>query len=197
MKYTDSQSDLAMEDENNKLEPVENSLDLVKQTFIEMGFPDENPDDLKIVADILDMWKKSDFDDTTDFEYTQDQYVLLNDPDVMNVLNKCRQYYEPKRHLTKGDLRTILEQIAQGKLTRQDWDFKNGEPVTIEPSFTERIQAIKMLQEDADSTDNKATIQFVNNLVMPDGSVPKPNLDAPEAPPEGHYSLNLGDEEDT
>lgn len=182
--------------ENTNLPEVQNSLDLVKQTFIEMGFPDENPEDLKIVADILDMWKKSDFDDTTDFEYTQDQYVLLNDPDVMNVLNKCRQYYEPKRHLTKGDLRTLLEQIAMGKLTRQDWDFKNGEPVTIEPSFTERIQAIKMLQEDADSTDNKATIQFVNNLVMPDGTIPKPNLDAPEAPPEGHYSLNLGDEEE-
>ena len=192
MKYTDSQSDPVME--NTDLPVPENSLDLVKQTFIEMGFTDENPDDLKIVADILDMWKKSDFDDTTDFEYTQDQYVLLNDPDVMNVLNKCRQYYEPKRHLTKGDLRTILEQIAQGKLTRQDWDFKNGEAVTIEPSFTERIQAIKILQENADDNDNKATIQFINNLVMPDGSIPKPNLDAPEAPPEGHYSLNLGQE---
>ena len=95
-----------------------------------------------------------------------------------------------------SDLRTILEQIAQGKLTRQDWDFKNGEPVTIEPSFTERIQAIKMLQEGADDNDNKATIQFINNLVMPDGSVPKPNLDAPEAPPEGHYSLNMQDEGD-
>ena len=99
--------------ETNLPQAPENSLELVKQTFIEMGFTDENPDDLKIVADILDMWKKSDFDDTTDFEYTQDQYVLLNDPDVMNVLNKCRQYYEPKRHLTKGDLRTILEAIAQ------------------------------------------------------------------------------------
>ena len=192
MKYTDSRSDSVME--NTDLPVPENSLDLVKQTFIEMGFTDENPDDLQIVADILDMWKKSDFDDTTDFEYTQDQYVLLNDPDVMNVLNKCRQYYEPKRHLTKGDLRTILEQIAQGKLTRQDWDFKNGEAVTIEPSFTERIQAIKILQENADDNDNKATIQFINNLVMPDGSIPKPNLDAPEAPPEGHYSLNLGQE---
>lgn len=185
-----------MEENNNNtnLPEVQNSLDLVKQTFIEMGFTDENPDDLKIVADILDMWKKSDFDDTTDFEYTQDQYVLLNDPDVMNVLNKCRQYYEPKRHLTKGDLRTILEQIAQGKLTRQDWDFKNGEAVTIEPSFTERIQAIKMLQEGADDNDNKATIQFINNLTLPDGTIPKPNLDAPEAPPEGHYSLNLDQE---
>lgn len=193
MKYTDSQSDPVMEKDENLPIP-ENSLDLVTKTFIEMGFTDENPDDLKIVADILDMWKKSDFDDTTDFEYTQDQYVLLNDPDVMNVLNKCRQYYEPKRHLTKGDLRTILEQIAQGKLTRQDWDFKNGEAVTIEPSFTERIQAIKMLQEGADDNDNKATIQFINNLVMPDGTIPKPNLDAPEAPPEGHYSLNLDQE---
>ena len=67
--------------------------------------------------------------------------------------------------------------------------------MTIEPSFTERIQAIKMLQENADDNDNKATIQFINNLVMPDGTIPKPNLDAPEAPPEGHYSLNLdGDE---
>ena len=117
MQYTDSQSNPVMEE--NKLEPVENSFDLVKQTFIEMGFTDENPDDLQIVADILDMWKQSDFDDTTDFEYTQDQYVLLNDPDVMNVLNKCRQYYEPKRHLTKGDLRTIFAKIGISKMENQ------------------------------------------------------------------------------
>ena len=185
-----------MEEENNELPQNTEltTLELVSRTFVEMGFTDENPNDLEIVANILEMWKKSDFDDTTDFEYSSEQYALLNDPDVMNVLNKCRQYYEPKRHLTKGDLRTLLEQIAMGKLTRQDWDFKNGEPVTIEPTFTDRIQAIKMLQENADDGDNKATIQFVNNLIMPDGSVPKPHLDAPDAPPEGHYSLNLEEE---
>lgn len=168
-------------------------LELVTRTFADLGFTNENPDDLQAVTDILEMWKSKDFDDQDpDFEYTQEQYILLNDPDVMNVLNKCKQYYEPKRHLSKGDLRSILENIAMGKLTRQDYDFKNGAPVTIEPSFAERISAIKMLQEGADDDNKQATVQFINNIINPPGTTPqKPNIDAPTAPPEGHYSLNL------
>lgn len=165
---------------------------LVEDTFKELGFTNENPDDLDLVAEILDIWRNPDFDDSDpDFSYTQEQYILLNDPDVMNVLNRCMQYYEPKRHLTKGDLQQILEDIALGRATRKDYDFKNGEQVEIEPTFAERIQAIKMLQEGAD--DKKAsTVQFVNNIIAPNNTLPvQPNLDAPTEPPEGHYSLNL------
>lgn len=165
---------------------------LVEDTFKELGFTNENPDDLDLVTEILNIWRNPEFDDSDpDFSYTQEQYILLNDPDVMNVLNRCMQYYEPKRHLTKGDLRQILEDIALGRTTRKDYDFKNGEPVDIEPTFAERIQAIKMLQEGAD--DKKAsTVQFVNNIISSDNTLPvQPNLNAPTEPPEGHYSLNL------
>lgn len=170
---------------------------LVEDTFKELGFTNENPDDLDLVTEILDIWRNPDFNDSDpDFSYTQEQYILLNDPDVMNVLNRCMQYYEPKRHLTKGDLRQILEDIALGRTTRKDYDFKNGEQVDIEPTFAERIQAIKMLQEGAD--DKKAsTVQFINNIIAPDNSLPvQPKLDAPTEPPEGHYSLNINDEEE-
>ncbi len=180
------------EEENTSLQEPLTPLELVTKTFAELGFTNENPEDLQAVTELLEMWRDKDFDDQSpDFEYTQEQYILLNDPDVLNVLNKCKQYYEPKRHLSKGDLRTILENIALGKLTRQDYDFKNGAPVTIEPSFTERIQAIKMLQDDADDENKQATVQFINNIVGGDVTIPKPNLDAPEAPPENHYSLKL------
>lgn len=181
-----------MEENNEKsLEPLE----LVTKTFADLGFTNENPDDLKMVTEILEMWKDKNFDDTNpDFQYTQEQYVLLNDPDVMNVLNRCKQYYEPKRHLSKGDLRSILESIALGKLSRQDYDFKNGEMVTIEPTFTERIQAIKMLQEGADDDNKQATVQFINNIIGDPSTIIQPNLDAPDAPPEGHYSLSLSED---
>ena len=168
--------------------------DLVEKMFAELGFTDENPDDLDAVTELLDIF----MDNTDDREvvYTPEQYVLLNDPDVQNVLKRCQQYYEPKRHLTKGDLRQILEDIAKGKLTRQDWDFKNGCPVDIEPTFSERITAIKMLQEGADDENKVATVQFINNIIHPD-TIPqtfKPNIEAPQAPPPDHYSLNLKEE---
>lgn len=169
--------------------------ELVEHTFIDLGFPNENPSDLDMVTELLEIWKNRDFsDDDPDFEYSPEQYVLLNDPDVVAVLNKCREYYEPKRHLSKGDLRTLLEGIAKGTVTRKDYDFKNGEEVTIEPTFSERIQAIKMLQEGADNDNSAKTVQFINNIIAPASATQlpvKPQLDAPEAPPEGHYSLNL------
>lgn len=188
-----------MEEDNINL-PTESTREvkdprqLVEDTFKELGFNNENPDDLDMVTELLNIWRNPDFDDTDpDFEYTPEQYMLLNDPDVQNVLNKCKSYYEPKRHLSKGDLRTILEQIAQGKLTRQDYDFKNGSAITVEPSFQERIAAIKMLQESADDDNKAATVQFVNNIITTDPQhLPvKPNLEAPKEPPADHYSLKL------
>lgn len=168
--------------------------DLVEKTFIELGFTDENPEDLDAVTELLDIFM--DNQDDRDIVYTPEQYILLNDPDVQQVIKRCQAYYEPKRHLTKGDLRTILEDIARGKAKRWDYDFKNGSPVEIEPTFSERITAIKMLQEGADDENKTATVQFINNIINPNLTQQNfhPNIEAPQAPPEGHYSLNLNEE---
>lgn len=193
--------------DNNKLDVVDSPItnrqddaslthrDLVEKTFVELGFTDENPEDLDAVTELLDIFLEN--KDDREIIYTPEQYILLNDPDVQQVIKRCQQYYEPKRHLTKGDLRQILEDIARGKATRQDYDFKNGCPVDIEPTFSERITAIKMLQEDADDENKTATVQFINNIINPqlDPNF-KPNIEAPQAPPEGHYSLNLNDDGD-
>ena len=176
--------------------------ELVEKTFVDMGFTDENPDDLDAVTELLDIFMTN--KDDRDIAYSPEQYILLNDPDVQQVLRRCQEYYEPKRHLTKGDLRSILEDIARGKAKRWDYDYKNGCPVEIEPTFSERITAIKMLQEGADDETKTATVQFINNIINPqlDPNF-KPNIEAPQAPPEGHYSLNLNgentvnDEDDT
>lgn len=136
--------------------------ELVEKTFIELGYTDENPDDLDAVAELLEIWRTN-----KKVEYTSEQYALLNDSVVLDVLNKCKKYYEQKKTLSKADLREILEDIATGRLTRQDYDFKNGCPVTVEPSFGDRITAIKMLSDDA--TDNvKDTIQFINDIADED-----------------------------
>lgn len=150
-----------------------------------------------MVTELLQIWREQDLStDSSDKEivYSAEQYVLLNDPDVQEVLKRCRDYYAPKKHLSKQDLQSILEDIARGTLKRQDYDFKNGVPVTMEPTFQERLQAIKLLQEGADDDNKAGTIQFINNIVnTPDQHVdiPKPNLEAPTEPPAGHYSLSL------
>lgn len=188
--------------EENKLPspsaPVLSPRELVEKTFVDFGFPNENPDDLDAITELLEIWRNPNIDDTDpDFEYTQEQYILLNDPDVVRVLNACKEYYEPKRRLSKTQMITILEQIASGKLTRQDYDFKNGEPITMEPTFAERLTAIKMLREEAnDNSSQQATVQFVNNIINPSATpdFTPPNMDAPEAPPANHYSLNLTEE---
>ena len=168
---------------------------LVEQTFIQNGFPNENPDDLDAITEILKIWIDLGTSNPDDVEYTPEQYILLNDPDVINVLNQCRSYYEPKRRLSDGELTSILEDIAAGRITRQDYDFKNGEVVTIEPTFGERLTAIKLLKErDNQNTHTQAAIQFVNNISVPGQPLTQPNLNAPDAPPEGHYSLNLEEE---
>lgn len=145
--------------------------ELVEKTFIELGFANENPDDLDAVTELLEIWRTN-----KKVEYTPEQYALLNDQDIIDVLNKCKRYYEPKKTLSKADLREILEDIATGRLTRQDYDFKAGCPVTVEPSFGDRITAIKMLSDDA-SDNVKDTIQFINDIgdtnyeeVVEDGS---------------------------
>ena len=168
---------------------------LVEQTFIQNGFPNENPDDLDAITEILKIWIDLGTSNPDDVEYTPEQYILLNDPDVINVLNQCRSYYEPKRRLSDGELTSILEDIAAGRITRQDYDFKNGEVVTIEPTFGERLTAIKLLKErDNQNAHTQAAIQFVNNISVPGKPLTQPNLNAPDAPPEGHYSLNLEEE---
>lgn len=150
-----------------------------------------------MVTELLQIWREQDLStDSSDKEivYSAEQYVLLNDPDVQEVLKRCRDYYAPKKHLSKQDLQSILEDIARGTLKRQDYDFKNGVPVTMEPTFQERLQAIKLLQEGADDDNKAGTIQFINNIVStPDQPVdiPKPNLEAPTEPPANHYSLSL------
>lgn len=164
--------------------------ELVEEKFIELGFTDENPSDLDMVAELLQIWR--DNDDDKEIVYSPEQYMLLNDPDVKQVLIKCKEYYEPKRHMTQGELMTILEDIARGKITRKDYDFKNGEVVNIEPTFSERITAIKMLQDNADDDDTAGTVQFINNIISPT-PLPKPNITAPTEPPPGHYSLKLGE----
>lgn len=168
---------------------------LVEQTFIQNGFPNENPDDLDAITEILQIWIDLGVSNPDDYDYTPEQYILLNDPDVINVLNQCRQYYEPKRRLSSGELTSILEDIAAGRLTRQDYDFKNGTPVTVEPTFNERLTAIKLLRDQENSAQHtQAAIQFVNNISVPGQPLTQPNLNAPDAPPEGHYSLNLEEE---
>ena len=87
--------------------------ELVEQTFIDLGFTDENPDDLDMVTDILQIWIDQGNNSDAEIAYSPEQYILLNDPDVQQVLNTCREYYQPKKHLTKQDLQTILEDIAR------------------------------------------------------------------------------------
>ncbi len=186
-----------MENENNDNLPqkVLSPRELVEKTFVENGFPNENPDDLDAITEILKLWVDLGTSSGDNIDYTPEQYVLLNDPDVISVLNQCRAYYEPKRRLSSGELTRILEDIAAGRLTRQDWDFKNGEAITIEPTFGERLTAIKLLKEQENAgLHTQAAIQFVNNITVPGTPLNQPNLNAPDAPPEGHYSLNLTEE---
>ena len=132
--------------------------ELVEKTFIDLGFTNENPSDLDMVAELLEIWRTN-----QKVEYTPEQYALLNDPDVIEVLNKCKRYYEPKRALSKVELRQILEDIATGTLKRQGYDYKNGCDTQEEPSFGERITAIKLLSDNANDN-TKDTIQFINDI---------------------------------
>lgn len=146
-----------MDSDNGKT--VKDVRTLVEKMFVSIGFENENPEDLDKVTELYHIWSK----EGNNGNYTDDQYILLNDDDVMNVLNKCRDYYEPKKKLSRAELRKILEDIATGSISRKDYDFKNGEEVSIEPSFGERISAIKMLNDDTDDNDDEM-IQFINDI---------------------------------
>ena len=159
---------------------------LVQSTFEQLGFTNENPDDLDLVTKLLEYWRTNSIPAT----YSPEEYALLNDPDVQEVLSRCKEYYEPKTHLTHSDLMTILEDIALGKLKRTSYDFKSGEYVTEDPSFTDRIAAIRMLQPDS-TQDDKDTVQFINNIgygdILPPPSATPQSASDPKArytPPE-------------
>ena len=175
---------------------VKSSRELVEKTFIDMGFTNENPRDLDLVNELLQKWLHRN-DPTnasiyvqftpgisTPDDYTPEEWALLNDEDVQIVLNKCKEYYEPKEHLTDGDLRAILEQIALGTLTRQTYDFKSGSSITESPSFGERLTAIKMLQGQ-NPDDNRETVQFINNIGVNGTDITDPTQSPNDMPKPG------------
>ena len=134
--------------------------ELVEKFFIELGFENENPDDLDKIAELVDIWKDG---RENDVDFTEEQLVLLNDTDVIAVLNRCKEYYEPKKKLTKGELRQILQDIATATIKRKGYDFKMGCPTEEEPSFGERMTAIKMLQSETED-DSRDMIQFIDDI---------------------------------
>ena len=172
---------------------VKSSRELVEKTFIDLGFTNENPRDLDLVNDLLQRWLhrndpsvQSPYNPFTPGisspdDYTPEEWALLNDEDVQIVLNKCKEYYEPKEHLTSGDLKSILEQIALGTLTRQTYDFKSGLSITETPSFGERLTAIKMLQGQ-NPDDTAETVQFINNIGLNGTDLTDPTSDPNDMP---------------
>ena len=132
--------------------------ELVEKVFIDKGFTHENPNDLDLIADILQKWL-----DKQDGPYSDEQYVLLSDSDVIDVLNACKLYYGPKDMLSNVEIKDILKQIATGQLTRRGYDYKNGQATIEEPSFGERLTALRMLKEDTPE-DNKEMVQFINDI---------------------------------
>ena len=153
---------------------ITSSRQLVEKTFIDAGFTNENPRDLDLVNDLLQKWIHRNDPNSSSYipfspgisspdDYTPEEWALLNDEDVQMVLQKCKEYYEPKEHLTASDLNSILEQIALGTLTRQTYDFKSGATITESPSFGERITAIKLLKGE-NPDDNAEKVQFINNI---------------------------------
>ena len=156
------------------------SRELVEEKFKEAGFVNENSHDLDEIAKILDLWLENGKEEVGRGAYTEEQWVLLNDVDVVGVLDRCKDYYSPKKRLSKTDLTKILEDIATGRLTRKDYDFKTGEEVIIEPNFGERITAVRMLMDGADDADRE-TIQFINDIADTDYDEGGINDDTEEA----------------
>ena len=170
---------------------VKSSRELVEKTFIDLGFTNENPRDLDLVNDLLQRWLhrndpsvQSPYSPFTPGisspdDYTPEEWALLNDEDVQIVLNRCKEYYEPKEHMTSTDLRLILEKIASGNITRQGYDYKNGATVYEQPTFGEMLQAIKLLQPQM-SGDDKETVQFINNIGVNGTDIYNPGNPVPE-----------------
>lgn len=148
-----------MEDEKLENHPTEmTTLELVKYHFEGLGFSNENPKDLELVAQLHERWLKKD-----KTELTREQYILSQDPDVQEVLRKCRLTDNSKRRMTKTDLKIILEQIARGEITRTDYVGKDAIPVSVTPDFPERLNSIKILMGEVD-TDNDEKIFFVDDI---------------------------------
>ena len=134
------------------------TLELVTYHFRELGFENENPQDLQMVAELHERWLNKD-----KTELTTEQYILSQDADVQEVLKRCRLTDNPKRRLTKVDLQVLLEQIAKGEITRRDYVGKDAVPVDVTPNFTERLNSIKMLMGEADN-EGAEKIFFVNDI---------------------------------
>lgn len=134
------------------------TVELVKYHFEQLGFHNENSEDLEMVAQLHERWLNGD-----ESELTKEQYVLSQDKDVQEVLKRCRLHNSIGRRLTKTDLKVILEQIAKGEITRRDYVGKDATPVDLTPTFTERLNSIKMLMGDVDS-ENGQKIFFVNDI---------------------------------
>lgn len=134
------------------------TLELVTYHFRELGFENENPKDLEMVAELHERWLNKD-----KTELTTEQYILSQDADVQEVLKRCRLTDNPKRRLTKVDLQVLLEQIAKGEITRRDYVGKDAVPVDVTPNFTERLNSIKMLMGEADN-EGAEKIFFVNDI---------------------------------
>ncbi len=134
------------------------TLELVTYHFRQLGFENENPEDLQMVADLHERWLNKD-----QRELTEREYVISQDPDVQEVLRRCRLTDSPKRRLTKTDLQVLLEQIAKGEITRRDYVGKDAEPVQLTPNFAERINAIKMLMGEAEN-EGTEKIFFIDDI---------------------------------
>lgn len=144
--------------ENEKPSKAMTTLEKVKYYFEELGFTNENPHDLELVAELHERWLRKD-----DSELPRDLWVLSQDPDVIEVLKRCRDINEPQRRLTKTDLRILLERIAKGEVERKDYVGKDADLVYLTPNFNERLNAIKMLMAEADN-DGQERVYFIDDI---------------------------------
>lgn len=134
------------------------TLEKVKYYFEELGFTNENPRDLELVAELHERWLNKD-----NSELPKDLWVLSQDPDVIEVLSRCRETNEPQRRMTKVDLQILLEKIAKGEVERKDYVGKDADQVWLTPNFSERLNAIKMLMAEAEN-EGSERIYFVDDI---------------------------------
>ena len=143
---------------NEEISKAMTTLEKVKYYFEELGFTNENPHDLELVAELHERWLRKD-----DSELPKDLWVLSQDPDVIEVLKRCRDTNEPQRRMTKTDLKVLLERIAKGEVERKDYVGKDADQVWLTPNFNERLTAIKILMLEADN-DGQERVYFVDDI---------------------------------
>ena len=134
------------------------TLEKVKYYFEELGFTNENPHDLELVAELHERWLRKD-----NSELSKELFVLSQDPDVIAVLKRCRDTNEPQRRMTKVDLQILLEKIARGEVERKDYVGKDADLVYLTPNFSERLNAIKMLMVEAENEGDER-IYFIDDI---------------------------------